>query len=293
MSVAPHRPKGPPLNAMRAFEAAARLESFVAAAEELSVTPGAISQHVKTLENWAGVGLFLRNAQGVTLTDAGRALLPDFIAAFDALGAATHALRTMRPAFSVHIAALPSVAQLWLPVRLGHVRQQLPHITISVTAMESPPNLARELFDLSLFFEEPDAQKPHQHVIARDHVFPVCAPIWADRLADGAQPRDVPLLHDQTWKEDWAFWAAASKTDMGDTQRGQHYSLYSLALEEAKSGAGLLMGHALLVESALANGDLVPLAPTPYDTGRALVLAVPQHVKPSADMAALIRLLCA
>ena len=83
MSVTPKRPKGPPLNAMRAFEAAARCNSFVLAAEELNVTAGAISQHIKALEDWAGVPLFERQAKGVSLSTAGRSLLPQFKRAFD------------------------------------------------------------------------------------------------------------------------------------------------------------------------------------------------------------------
>ena len=84
MSVSPPRPKGPPLNALRAFEAAARLGGFALAAEELSVTPGAVSQHIRALEDWAGVALFERRAQGVRLTPEGAALAPRFARAFDA-----------------------------------------------------------------------------------------------------------------------------------------------------------------------------------------------------------------
>ena len=93
MSVIPRRPKGPPLNAMRAFEAAARHESFVAAADELNVTPGAISQQVKALEGWAGRPLFRRNAQGVALTPEGQSLVEGFTRAFDGLADAARALK--------------------------------------------------------------------------------------------------------------------------------------------------------------------------------------------------------
>lgn len=82
MAVLPRRPKGPPLNALRAFEAAARLDSFVAAAEELGVTAGAVSQHVKAVEAWSGTSLFERSAQGVSLSAAGRLLTEDFTRAF-------------------------------------------------------------------------------------------------------------------------------------------------------------------------------------------------------------------
>ena len=93
MNISPPRPKGPPLNALRAFETAARRGSFTAAADELCVTPGAIAQHIKTLESWAGARLFIRQAHGVKLTTLGSDILPGFVSAFDQLGDAVQTLR--------------------------------------------------------------------------------------------------------------------------------------------------------------------------------------------------------
>lgn len=274
MSVAPPRPKGPPLNAMRAFEAAARLGSFVAAAEELSVTPGAVSQHIKTLEGWSGVDLFRRNAQGVELTASGRDLLPTFRAAFDSLATATHRLRNLRPDPDIHIAALPSVAQLWLPARLGRIRRSFSSLTFSVTALETPPSLRRDLFDLSLFFGVPD-QNQDQRIIAEDEIIPVCAPDLAKEIDSPEKLKRVPLLQDRTWLDDWAIWSKASGVHLRDPTNGPGYSLYSLAVEEAKAGAGVLMGHMSLIEDALQKHTLVPVSPRPVKTGRSLILSLP------------------
>ena len=272
VSVTPKRPKGPPLNAMRAFEAAARHVSFVAAADELNVTPGAISQHVKTLESWAGTPLFRRNAQGVELTGAGASLLPKFRAAFDGLADATHALRNLKPDADFHIAALPSVAQLWLPKRLARVRAHFPQINFSVTAMETPPSLARELFDLSIFIGRPD-DTPDQICLAPDEIAPVCAPLLKDRLTD---LDSAPLLHDQTWLDDWPIWSRATGLALQNPERGARFSLYSLAVEEAKAGAGLLMGHLCLIEDTLATGALVKADARSCETGRFLLVSVPE-----------------
>lgn len=252
MSIVPKRPKGPPLNAMRAFEAAARHVSFVAAADELGVTPGAISQHIKTLEGWAGTSLFRRNAQGVELTKAGASLVFRFTSAFDALADATQALRNLDPAVDFQIAALPSVAQLWLPSRLSKIRAQFPQITFSVTAMENPPNLSRELFDLAIFFDGPNRSPDHVQICS-DEIVPVCAP---DLRACGLDFKTVTLLHDRTWADDWALWSKKTGTLVGDPRQGPTFSLYSLAVEEAKAGAGLLIGHLCLIEVALADGSL-------------------------------------
>ena len=274
MSIAPPRPKGPPLNAMRAFEAAARLGSFVAAAEELHVTPGAVSQHVKTLEGWAGVALFRRNARGVELSSAGRHLVRDFVDAFDAIATATHALRNLRPDADIHIAALPSVAQLWLPSRLGRIRETFPQLRFSVTALETPPRLSRELFDLSLFFTAPD-EAADQVVLARDEIVPVCTPEMAARLSGSETLNTATFLHDQTWIDDWQQWSEVSGVHLDDLHGGPRYSLYSLAVEEARSGAGVLMGHLCLIGNAMAAGELVPIHDRVHWTGRSLTLGLP------------------
>ena len=290
MSVAPKRPKGPPLNAMRAFEAAARHVSFVGAAEELNVTPGAISQHIKALEAWAGTPLFGRNAQGVELTKAGQILASDFTSAFDALADATHALRNLKPNADFHIAALPSIAQLWLPKRLGHIREQFPKINFSVTALETPPSLSRELFDLSIFFADPSGS-PNQNPVCSDEITPVCAPSLLARAPKEAPFKDLSLLHDQTWAADWSLWSRNSGIEIPDVQSGPHFSLYSLAVEEAKAGAGALMGHLCLIEDALAAGKLVRMHNATCGTGRSLIIDVPHATRRRAETDKIVQLL--
>lgn len=290
MSVAPKRPKGPPLNAMRAFEAAARHVSFVAAAEELNVTPGAISQHVKSLEGWAGTPLFRRNAQGVELTPEGQSLVAGFTSAFDQLADAARALRNLRPKADFHIAALPAIAQLWLPKRLRRIREQHPEINFSVTAMESPPTLGREMFDLAIFFAVPKGL-PDQITIGQDEIVPVCAPGLLTRAQGASGLNNVPLLHDQVWKDDWATWSQGACYRLQDTTNGPQFSLYSLAVEEAKAGAGVLIGHLCLIEDALASGALKIAHSQSCKTGRSLVVQLPTRSRQKPETDQIIRLL--
>lgn len=271
MPVSPPRPKGPPLNALRAFESAARLGGFTQAAEELCVTPGAVSQHIKALEGWAGTALFERRSHGVRLTAAGAALAPEFTAAFDRMGEAVRALQGQSPERSVHIAALPSLAQLWLSPRLPGLRRAFPDVRFSVTALERPPNLMREMFDWSLFIEEPTGEAG-EFVLEPDEVFPVCAPELATRMAGPEDLLRQDLLTDESWSSDWPLWAAAAGLSFVSAPRGHRFSLYALALEEARSGAGVLIGHGCLVRGALADGSLVAPFDLRVSTGRALVL---------------------
>lgn len=256
MAIAPPRPKGPHLNALRAFEAAARLGSFTAAAEELSVTPGAITQHIKSIEAWTETRLFQRNARGVTLTPLAQELLPDFTRAFDQLGLAVHALRTKAAPRNIRLATLPSIAQLWLAPRLGLLRRAAPDISVSVVALETPPNLNREPFDISLFFSKSTPEE-NEIEILQDRIFPVCTPEIAARLSSVNDLAGETLLHDSAWSEDWPIWLASQAT-VGDlAPRSIVHSLFAVALEEARHGGGVLMAHEALVEGAMVNGDLV------------------------------------
>lgn len=288
MAVAPPRPKGPPLNALRAFEAAARLGSFAAAAEELSVSPGAISQHIKAVEAWSGVPLFRRRAQGVDLTEAGRQVAPVLVAAFDGIGQATRLIREMKPRATLTVAALPSVAQLWLYPRLAAIRAALPGVKLSIYALETPPNLRRDLFDLSLFPRDP-GDCPGGTVLAPDRIFPVAAPALAARIRHPEDLLAETLLTDESWSADWSDWAAAQGVVLPDLTDAPRFSLYSLAVEEAVAGAGVLMGHGFLLDPQLRAGTLVPLFAGTRATGRALVLDHPPQA--TGDVARLIALL--
>ena len=251
MAVSPPRPKDLPLTALRAFEAAARLESFATAAAELGVTPGAVTAQVKALEVALGAALFERTARGVRLTAVGARALPGFVAAFDAMAAAVQFLRSEAAPETVHIATLPAIAQLWLSPRLPALRAMAPEIAVSITAMEAPPNLKRAPYDLSLFPGSSGA------LIAPDVIFPVCAPHLAERLQRPEDLVDVACLQDASWADDWAIWAEKAIPGQRFAPRGPVFSLYALAVEEAAGGAGVLMGHEALVAGHMARGALV------------------------------------
>lgn len=266
MPVAPPRPKDLPLTALRAFEAAARLGGFAAAAQELGVTPGAVTAHVKQLEATLGAPLFTRTPRGVRLTTLGQQSLPQFTQAFDALGMAVNDLRAAAAPRTVHIATLPAIAQLWLSPRLPALRAAAPDITVSITALEQPPNLKRSPYDLSLFFHEDP-----QGRIAPDTIFPVCAPALATRLRSLSDIAQHPCLSDASWSDDWSLWAQ-SLPEPPPLGQGPTFSLYALAVEECVNGAGLLIGHDALVATHLRDGRLIAPFPHRLTLGRGLRL---------------------
>lgn len=290
MPVKPPRPKGPHLNAMRCFEAAARLGGFAAAGDELSVTPGAISQQVKALEDWIGAPLFERQSQGVVLTTLGESVVDEFGAAFDALGAALHRLRAEAPKQTINIAALPSVAQLWLSPRLPSVRAAFPDCAVSITALETPPNLRRGIFDLSIFFGTQTGAKA-EHVLADDMIFPVCAPAIAERLGSPDDLADETLIYDAIWKDDWHLWLDHAGHPVTLATDGPMFSLYSIAVDEARNGAGVLMGHQSLVERYMASGELVAPFKDTARTEKSLILQTAAPVSKSSTLGKIVRML--
>lgn len=289
MPLSPPRPKGPPLNSLRAFEAAARKGGFTAAAEELSVTPAAVAQHIKTMEAWAGAPLFERRSQGVRLSPLGSAVLDDFSEAFDRLGEAVHKLRARASPSNLHVATLAAIAQCWLSPRLPDLRARFPEVTFSITALEHRPNPKRELFDFSLFFEdETSARAARMVILDRDRLVPVCAPNLARQLAEPDDLGRATFLHDATWAGDWDLWLRTAWPDHRIKTAGPTYSLYSLALAEAKAGAGVLIGHEALVRDALTDGSLVAPFPEYVATEQVLALAAAPSVRTFPPAIALI-----
>jgi len=278
----PPRPVLPPLNALRAFEAAARHESFARAAQELGVTPAAISHQVKALEQWLGARLFLRKAQGLDLTEIGRASLPGFARAFDALGAAVQDLRAEAPGARLNIATLPSLAQLWLTPRLPRLRKAFPQIKLSIHALETPPNFRREPFDFALFFVEGGTRSGRKIALLEDAIFPVCSPEMSRPLRTPADLRQLTWLHDTTWTNDWSIWLSGTGAGGVETQDPLFFSLYSVAVQAAIDGAGVLMAHESLVAEPLRSGALVAPFPSRIKTGLELSILLPDRARPDA-----------
>jgi len=258
MSVNPPRTRTLPLNALRAFEAAARHESFVAAAAELGVTPGAVAQQIRKLEAWLGAEIFERNARGVRLAHDRKLVAAEISRNLEDIASSARKLGNLIGARTVHLAALPAVAQLWLRPRLEAVAKRLDTSSISVTAQEEPPLLETELFDAAVFFLR-DAHHVDGKIIPieRDVIVPVCRPEIAARLSHPTDLAGVTLLHDGTWRSDWGAWLHAAAGPTSIAAGGSVYSLYSMALDAALAGEGVLIGHLPLVRDLLTAGKLV------------------------------------
>ncbi|GAB4271272.1 MAG: transcriptional regulator GcvA [Pararhodobacter sp.] len=268
----------PPLTALRAFEAAGRLGGFAPAAQELGVTPGAVTAHLKTLETALGVSLFERRHRGVRLTDVGARVLPDFTAAFSALEAAVRKLETEALPGLVRIATTPDIALLWLSPRLSALRAQgLRVVPVSVAT----PEAARAVADLGVFFEDSAEGAP---------LIAVASPALARTLSAPAS-LDPAQCQGLTGPEgDWPRWAAAAGL-AGFAPRGPVQTSAALALEEAANGAGVLVIAQPLAQAALDAGRVVALFGVSAPGARALSVSPLRDVGTDSPAARVLEVL--
>ncbi|HKP58488.1 MAG TPA: transcriptional regulator GcvA [Polyangiales bacterium] len=246
----------PPLGALHAFEAAARLLSFKAAAEELHVTPGAVSQQIKLLEDRLGAQLFTRRARSIELTDAGRLLLSPAQQAFRMLADAVARIRASDGAQVLTVSLLPSFAALWLVPRLGTFRLRCPDVDVRISATPKVADLERDDVDIAVRCGLGNYPGLHvEHLLAED-LFPVCSPRLRKGLKKPADLAHHTLLHDET-RTEWALWLQAiGLPDLAAT-RGPSFSLWELALQAAVAGQGVALGRSALVTPYLESGQLV------------------------------------
>lgn len=294
MPIDPPRRGLPPHTALRAFEAAARHRGFTGAADELCVTPAAVAQQVKALEDWLGVALFERRARGVVLTPQAQRAWPALSAALDQLGLAVQALRAEVNTRELQLVALPAVAQLWLSPRLPALRRAFPDVQVSVTAMELPPNFRREPYDLGLFYGQhgrDPAFDGEVRPLAQDRLLPVCAPALARglRRRPPAALQGQTLLHDAVWSQDWARWFRGVGVAGIDADAGPRFSLFSLAVQAALDGQGVLIARERLVAGHLAARRLVAPWPEGVPIPETLDLLLPPHRTADARGLALAR----
>ncbi|HMR30392.1 MAG TPA: transcriptional regulator GcvA [Geminicoccaceae bacterium] len=255
----------PPLNALRAFEAAARHLSFVKAAEELHVTPAAISHQVKGLEEQLGVALFTRLPRGLVLGDAGRAMLPELARGFDHFARAVRGAVAGDVAGELRITMIPSFAQLWLLPRLQRFIAAYPDVRLTMQGSAELVDLARSDIDLGIRYGGGHYPGLWSRLLFTEETFPVCAPA----LLDGPPPlrRPADLRHhrllsdwDITSGEAWLTWAAwAGHLGQPDLRAddGLRLSDSMMLMEAAVSGLGVAIGRTSLAAGHLAAGRLV------------------------------------
>jgi LysR family transcriptional regulator, glycine cleavage system transcriptional activator len=254
----------PPLNGLRAFEAAARHLSFTQAAEELFVTQAAISHQVKGLEEILGEPLFRRVNRGLILSEAGQTLFPAVRDGLDTMATAVRQLSDNSRQGMLTVSTLDSIASAWLVPRLGNFRERHPDLDVRLTMGDALVDFARDEVDLAIRYGRGDWPGCQIQFLMNEEIFPVASP---QLIADGPSiehPRDLAnytLLHD-TLPEDWGDWFRANDAG-GVKPRGSIQIEHShIIVQAAMAGQGIALGRSVLVRDALATGRLVRLFDT-------------------------------
>ncbi len=253
----------PPLNSLRAFEAAARHLSFQNAAEELSVTPGAISQQIKKLEDILQTPLFHRNNRAVTLTEAGRVLRPDLSRGFESLDDAVQQLKQSAEHQHITVSMTPSFAAKWLVPRLEKWTAQQPDVDVRISASLGLANFGPDGVDLGVRFGSGNYDGLTSALLLKESFVVVCSPIFIDGSKQIKTPED---LHDHTLIHvsgpqgtpgtDWQEWLKSAGVDGIDTSRGLVFDDTAVAILAAIGGQGVLLSRRALVEDDIAAGRL-------------------------------------
>ena len=246
----------PPLRALTAFEAAARLGSFVAAGEELNVTQAAISRLVRLLEERLGFKLFDRMPNGLALTAQGRALQPGLTAAFDAIAGVTQQVAAMRSTPVLTLGVGPSFAVRWLIPRLASFYRQHPDIEVRL-ATGGAINPFKEDWTCGILLGNGDWPGHQAEPMFSADLFPVCARAIAQRLQKPADLAKEVLLEVQHSPEEWPLWLAAARVKLRANTLGPRFDNYAMALQAAVDGVGVAIGLRPYVEDDLASGRLV------------------------------------
>jgi len=254
--VTPLPRKLPPLNALRAFEAAARHLSFKRAAAELHVTQAAVSHQVRALERQLGLALFVRLHRALRLTPAGARYLPPLRDAFDQLDRATRGLRTRAPAAPrLVLSVVPSFGAIWLVPRLGRFRTRHPEIDLVVLSSAELVDFARDPVDVGVRFGPGRYRGVRADLLFAEEYFPVASPKLARSLRRPADLRRHTLLHDETHNE-WRSWLASAGVSGVDAERGVVFSDSSQLVAAAAAGQGVALARSLLAEPYLRSGGL-------------------------------------
>ena len=258
----------PPLNALRAFEAIARHLSFAKAADELHVTPAALSHQIRALEAQLGLELFHRRTRAIELTEAGRTLYPGLQAGFESVRGAVARLARARDANILVISATVGLTSKWLMPRLWRFLHAHPEIDARVAATMKLADFAADGVDVAIRMSDGNHPDLHVEKLFDDSMLPVCAPRLVEQgLRSAADLARFPLIHhdipmSMRAPPKWADWLAVAGAEGIDATRGLRVNVADHALDAAVAGAGVSLSFKLIASDDVHSGRLVsPFGP--------------------------------
>ena len=278
----------PPLNALKAFEAAARHLSFTLAAEELFVTHGAVSRQVKALEEALSVRLFERHNRRITLTGAGGRLLPSVTSALDLLETSVAQIAPRRGSGHITVSCFGTFMMRWLIPRLRRFQSAYPNIDVRLSASDNTVDIGRNGIDVAIRTgTAPWPDGLTARTLFPEWIGPVCSPAYARRIKL-KEPTDIKcatLLHTETRLSAWQSWCDAVGLNNCDVASGPRFEHFYFMLQGAAAGLGLAIGGEAVVKDDMENQHLV--APFGFiETGNSYVVLTSTIAQHDPDIAA-------
>ena len=248
----------PPLTALRCFETAARRESFTLAAEELFLTPSAVSHQIKSLEAFLGNALFVRVGRKMLLTDAGAAYYENIRSAFKEILAATRAISEPKSGATLKVNVLPHFASVWLMPRFAHFTRTHPNIELQILSDRRPVNFSESAIDCDIRYGHGRYPNLCSDLLLRDTLTPLCSPrlVPRGRRSKAADITKYTLIYGNK-RTNWDSWAAQYHVPEVERAMKLHVDRSTLALDAAVAGLGIALESLLLAKPAMASGELV------------------------------------
>jgi LysR family glycine cleavage system transcriptional activator len=274
----------PPLNALRAFEAAARHSSFARAADELCVTPGAVSRHILKLEAYLGTKLFTRGHAQVQLTPSGQDYLLEVREAFVRISQATTTTRTTGlNERLLRIKVPPTCAARWLVPRLAHFHAEHPEISIQLTTSHDAIDFGRDDVDAAVQYGRNTGTEFAAQRLFDEVLLPVCSAAVAAQTPALRRPRDVArhvLLHSIRRPNDWADWFAGAGVDDPPLDKSMAFENSTLTYQGAVDGLGVAIAQVAFVLDEIDRGRLVAPVDVRLKSEQAYFLVFPREKAP-------------
>jgi LysR family glycine cleavage system transcriptional activator len=265
---------------------AARHGSFIEAAEELSVTPGAISRHIKLLEEFLDTALFDRRSNGVVLTRDGKRYATKTTLALHDLIEATREIKKQRERRRLALSTLPIFSEKWLNQRLPTFQRSNKEVDFQLEFHDGMSVHIREDIDACVYYSNRRRLSGDITFLFGEQLVPICSPDFfrklpADPTADHIAR--LPRLHDKFWSDDWQEWARAAGAAEADFTRGMRFALYSGVVQTACAGMGIAIGHSAMIGDELADGRLIALKQFAVRSPKSYYLVIPS-IKVSKPM---------
>lgn len=271
------RKRLPSITALQAFEAAARHQSFTHAAQELSLTQGAICRQIATLEAFVGVPLFDRVRRGVRLTDAGERYGRLVRRQLDAIERDTLAIMAHQGGGVVDLAVVPTFATRWLLPRLTPADAGGPGLQVNMATRTRPFLFDDTEFDAAIYSGDPGWPGTRAYFLMRENPVPVCSPRLASGPLDAAAIAALPLLQQSTRPTAWRDWFASAGVSAPADMAGMRLELFSMLSQAAADGLGVALIPPFLIQQELDQDKLRILNPHSGPGQRAFHLIVPEH----------------